>query len=209
MTSRYPAPIRMVWVLLIFMLMSGCALLQPAPVTPLGGGDREAWQQRQQQLLTLQSWRVKARMASGVIGWSGNIDWRQNGQTLNLTVAGPLNVGGMRATGSLSHVEIETSDNEHYRGDPEILFAELVGWPFPVKGMRYWALGMPVPGYSAQTELDTNGLLRVLLQSGWQVEYLEYREYLGIQMPRKMRMDNGEINVRVVIDNWLELSKDT
>ncbi len=204
--KRLVPAVRLARALFLLLLLPGCALMQTGPATPIGGGNQQAFQAHQLDLAALQSWRVKARMASGVVGWSGNLDWRQQGRDLLLTVAGPLGVGGMRAEGSLDHVRVETSDQQRYSGDPEFLFHKLIGWPFPVKGMRYWALGMPMPNSSARTELDADGLLRVMHQAGWQVEYLEYREYLGYQMPRKMRLDNGDISVRVVIDNWLELS---
>lgn len=208
MRPGYAAGLRPSLAVLAALLLPACAVLQPAPTTPMGGGNNEAWQARQGSLAELHRWRVKARMASGVVGWSGNLDWRQQGPDLTLTVAGPLGVGGMRATGNLDRVLVETTDEQTYHGDPEVLFKVLVGWPFPVKGMRYWALGMPVPQQPAETRVDENGRLRVLNQSGWQVEYLEYREYLGRHMPRKMRLDNGEISVRVVVDNWLELSEE-
>ena len=170
---------RVLGLLIAFCLLPACALIQPAPDVPLGGGDKEAFSQRQDELSALQKWRVRARMASGVIGWSGQVDWRQHEKNLLLTVAGPLGVGGVRAEGSIDFVTIETTDGETYSGDPDELFNVLVGWPFPVKGMRYWALGLPIPELGAVTEVDGDGLLRVMKQSGWQVEYLEYREYLG------------------------------
>lgn len=199
-------PGRAAGLLLAFALLPACAVMQPAPETPIGGGNRDAFIERQTGLAGLERWRVKARMASGVIGWSGQVDWHQQPDHLLLTVAGPLGVGGIRAEGDLAQVTVETSDGETYRGDPDVLFNALVGWPFPVKGMRYWAIGMPMPAVRAHTEIDGEGLLRVMQQSGWRVEYLEYRESQGFMLPRKMRLDNGEISVRVVIDKWLELS---
>lgn len=192
---------------MVLLLLPACAALRPAPELPMGGGDQLAFQARVESLAKINHWRVKARMASGVIGWSGQLDWQQHDENLELTVAGPLGVGGMRAIGTLDHVEVDTSDQEHYSGDPEVLFLDLVGWPFPVKGMRYWSLGLPMPRIRAKTDLDADGLLRIMNQAGWQVEYLEYREYLGYTMPRLIRLDNGEITVRVVVDNWLELAE--
>ncbi len=199
--------VRLSALLSILFLLPACAMLQPAQNLPMGGGNQEAFQARVETLAKIQNWRVKARMASGVIGWSGNLDWQQHGQDLVLTVAGPLGVGGMRARGTLDRVMVETSDQQQYSGDPERLFLELVGWPFPVKGMRYWSLGLPMPRLKAKTDLDGDGLLRVMYQAGWTVEYLEYRQYLGYTMPRLMRLDNGDVSVRVVVDNWLELEE--
>ncbi len=207
MIKSFQSAARLSGLFIVFLLLPACAIMQPAPQLPIGGGDQEAFQNRVESMAKVQSWRVKARMASGVIGWSGNLDWQQKGPDLLLTVAGPLGVGGMRAQGTLDYVKVETSDQEEFSGDPEILFRELVGWPFPVKGMRYWSLGIPIKGVKARVDLDADGLLRVLNQSGWQVEYLEYREYLGYTMPRLMRLDNGEISVRVVVDKWLELAE--
>ncbi len=67
-------------------------------------------------------------------------------------------------------------------------------------------------------ELDKHGRLKKLIQSGWQVTFLEYRIYAGLELPRKLYLvadpdmlpariqredDQAEsFSVKIVISQW-------
>lgn len=190
-----------VGLILLAATLNACALFAPQPVEP----DQAAWAERQSRYAGLDQWQVRARMATGVLGWSGSLHWQQAAESLQLSVSGPLGLGGFQAAGTLAHVEVLTSDKQHLQGDPELLYREVVGWPFPLRNMRYWALGLPVPGKALQPTLDAQGRLQELQQAGWQVQYSEYRRYGDWELPRRMKLDNGDISIRIVIDDWQSL----
>lgn len=182
--------------------LNGCALLAPQKQTP----DEAAWSERQQRYAPLNQWSVRARMATGVLGWSGSLSWRQRDEALQLSVSGPLGIGGFQATGSLQHVEVVTADQQRLHGDPEVLYRDVVGWPFPLRHMRYWARGLPVPELAMLHSVDGQGRLISLEQAGWRVSYGEYRQYEGWEMPRRMKLENDELTIRIVIDDWQSLA---
>ena len=184
---------------------TGCALLPPAgpPTRVEPVADPEAaWRDRQAALHFIKTWTVQARMAAEGRGWAGSLWWRQQGEYLDLRVNGPLGVGGVHARGTLSRVEVESGGEKFSTDDPEQVFRERVGWTLPVRGLRWWALGLPDPRTSARTQLDPRGRLARLEQSGWRVDYPEYQNAASVEVPRRMVLTNGEISIRVVIDSW-------
>ena len=188
---------------LIFLViaLNGCALFAPQPSEP----NQVAWEQRQALYSPLVQWTLRARMATALLGWSGNLQWQQSRQQLQLNVSGPLGIGGFRAQGSVDWVDVVTSDQQHLQGDPEILFREVVGWPFPLRHMRYWSRGLPVPDMAARPLLDSAGRMIELQQAGWQLRYTEYRQFGDYELPRRLLLDNGELTIRIVIDDWKNL----
>ncbi|MGB1580635.1 MAG: lipoprotein insertase outer membrane protein LolB, partial [Nevskiales bacterium] len=146
-----------------------------------------------------------ARMATALLGWSGSLDWQQSEQNLQIAVSGPLGIGGFKAQGSLNYVQVITSDGQKLQGDPEVLYRQVVGWHFPLRGMRYWALGLPVPGKPHNMSLDAAGRVEQMRQDGWLIHYTEYRNYGERELPRRMRLEKDDLNVRIVIDDWRDV----
>ncbi len=189
--------------LMLAVAMNGCALLKPQTVEP----NQAAWQTRQADYSQINQWTVRARMATAVLGWSGGLQWQQDSEQLQLSVSGPLGIGGFQAKGNLGFVEVITSDQRRLQGDPETLYREVVGWPFPLRHMRYWALGLTVPGLAGQPLIDAKGRLAELRQAGWQLRYTEYQRYGALELPRRMLLDNGELTIRIVIDEWQAIGR--
>src|SRR5689334_14016233 len=88
------------------LVLGGCALMGSS----FGSGE-QAWNTRRASLQALDHWTLQARVASGrVLGWSGNMRWRQEAGNFDIRVAGPLGVGGFQTRGSLDgEVQIRTS----------------------------------------------------------------------------------------------------
>lgn len=190
--------IRVLFAVTAAVVISGCALF-PA----IGPGDQVAWQARQANLETLDSWQLQARVASGaVLGWSANMNWRQQAEHFDVRVAGPLGSGGFLARGTPNLVEIKTPEQTVVTVDPEQLLLERVGWAFPLQRLPFWVRGIPDPNLKAQIQVDGQGRLIELRQDGWLVEYDEYGEYDARQLPRKFSMENEQVKIRVVIDRW-------
>ena len=189
--------------ILLAGLLNACALIKPQPGQP----NQAAWEARQAEYSQIEQWTVDARMATALFGWSGSLQWQQSGQQLRLNVAGPLGIGGFQAQGDLHHVQVLTSDKQRLAGDPEVLYRDVVGWPFPLRNMRYWSRGLPVPDKPLQPEIDAQGRLSRLEQAGWQIRYTEYRQYGAWELPRRMQLDNGELTIRIVIDDWTAVER--
>ena len=83
--------------------------------------------------------------------------------------------------------------------------------------MRYWVLGIPEPGHGYEESIDDLGRLQTLRQSGWEIEFVDYRDFEGRELPRKFLMtalpgsahivddqhnENDEVRVKIIIKRW-------
>ncbi len=67
-------------------------------------------------------------------------------------------------------------------------------------GLPDWVRVRAVPGQAAQTRRDAAGRIAELRQSGWLVEYLDYRGASGL--PDKMHLSRADMEIRLAIDEW-------
>lgn len=192
----------------VLLILNGCAILtKPGKVAP-GVSDPAAWQAHQHQLEALQHWSLQGRVASGeLLGWTGNLSWRQRGKTFDVRLSGPMGAGGFRAQGDLKLVKIRTRDNTSYTNQPGDLVEQLLGWRFPLMGLRFWVLGLPYPGAAAIVTTGDKGLLKQMVQFGWRLSYTEYQSVGGYQLPRKIVLTDGDNIVQLVVDRWFDLPK--
>lgn len=189
--------------------LSGCALFSPQPENGPAAtqqGDFEHFEQRRQVLQSINSWSLQARVATGqIVGWSGNLRWRQQGPRHDLIIGGPLG-GGLRATGDDRRTVITTADGSFETTDPEGYFEQEIGWRFPLRQLRYWALGIPDPRLAAQQfSSDEYGRATGFRQAGWSVSYESYADVQGLQLPAAMVLSDGDRQVRVLIDRWVQI----
>lgn len=188
-------------VLLATLMLGGCATL----MKPADNADR-AWERRTAALEKIDRFTLKARVASGgVFGLKGNLVWRQRPDDFDMSVSGPFGIGALSLSGTPRLVTVQTKNGSYTTPDPEDYLRKNMGWTFPVEGLRYWALGLPSPLTDAQIELDELGRLLSLEQDDWQLEYSEYQQVAGLQLPRKFSASHPEVKIKVVIDEWLQL----
>ncbi len=199
--ARYAA------LVLLCSWLSACAIIAKPPKADPGIVDPAAWQVRQEQLRELDIWSLQGRVATGqLLGWTGNLSWRQDGEVFNVRLAGPLGAGGFRASGTLDLVTIRTSERRMVTTQPDMLVEETLGWTFPLQPLRYWAQGRPAPGDYESISVDAQGRLIGLVQSGWRLTYLEYAEVENQPaLPKRIVLDNGETRIRLVVDRWFNL----
>lgn len=180
------------------LFLSGCSLLQMK-------SDKSdlAWEARRARLELIERFALQARVSSGgLFGIKGNLNWRQQRDSFDMRVAGPLGIGAASISGQGKDVEIRSAKGTFKTQDPEADIRERLGWSFPVSHLRYWVLGRPAPGSKAKVELDEGGHLVALEQDGWKLEYDEYQQAGGIELPRKFAVANDEVRIKVVVDSW-------
>ncbi len=99
-----------------------------------------------------------------------------------------------------------------------------LGWEVPFNELVYWARGLPNPG-AVNLETDHLGRLTRLQQGIWAVEYLDYRDIEGLQLPSKLNItalpgklevynDKNEylgddLRVKVILKRWWNLEFDS
>ena len=184
------------------LALAGCATTRDGvDLPPIAG-----WDDRTAVLGQVRDWKFKGRIAvrTGDDGFNAKFDWRQQGDAFDARVGGPLGIGTLRIEGDGRSIVLTDRDGVATElEDAEFELRWRYGWTIPVESLRYWALGIPDPGSPAVAELDGEGRLAHLEQSGWTVRISRYGEGGGQPMPRSLPATNADTRVRMVIDRWL------
>jgi outer membrane lipoprotein LolB len=195
-------------------LVSGCAT---APSPPPVENPAATWEARQTQLRPITTWNIQGRMAMRTQeeGWQATLNWVREGERHRIDIIGPLGRGHLRLTRDNHGAELRDADQHSWRAEnPELLLYRTTGWLVPLDGLNYWVLGLPLPDIAASQELDPQGRLKTLAQSGWDIRFLEYTRYGSLELPSKLflkrqgRGTNGipagdtTLEVRLVIEHW-------
>ncbi len=183
-------------------LLGACSLTPPAgaPVPPDQRWMPPAWT----------AWAAQGRLAirRGDEGLNAGFRWRQMPDAYDIQLSGPFGQGGVRILGNENGVTLETADGRRDgAADPERLMARHLGWSLPVSGLRYWVRGEAEPGQPARWQRDDRGRPRRLHQSGWDIYYLAYRTWGVDELPRVVRLERSDLEVRLVIDRWEPLDE--
>ena len=196
-------------------LAAGCATAPSLP--PPVENPASAWQARQTELEPVSAWEIQGRLAmhSDDEGWQATVYWRRDGERQRIDLAGPLGRGHVRVTQDSSGAELRDADQRTWHAqNAEQLLYRATGWRVPLDGLNYWVLGLPAPGAAASEELDNRGRLKKLVQSGWDIRFLEYTRYGLFDLPSKLFMkrqdesaqdnppNDNAIEVRLIIERW-------
>ena len=205
----------------VCLLVSACAQAPSAPVDSDPPTRNTLCQQRQLFLSDYETWNLSARLAvnAGSRHETATIFWRRRGLTSRIDLFGAFGVGRVRISEDPQGAVLVKEDKNSVKGQSadEVLYRTL-GWHVPFKQMGYWLRGLPEPELPVTIELDKTGKLKKLIQSGWQVTFLEYRIYAGLELPRKLylvadpdmlpariQLEVGEaesFSVKIVISQW-------
>jgi outer membrane lipoprotein LolB len=192
--------------LLLLLLVAACSPLPPRPLPDSSAG--QSWQLRQQQLRQLTHWQLSGRLAvqNDHEAWHMSLEWQQRQDRYSLNIIAPLGQGSMQLHGDAVQVMLLTDEGETINSsNPDQLLHQQLGWKVPVSALRYWVLGLPAPGEVQQQSLDEFGRLNHLTQAGWEIEFLDYQPQQGVELPRRVFIDNHLARVRLVISNWQPL----
>lgn len=192
-------------VLVVFALtLAGC-VSTPEPEKELSQAQRQSlWQVHKKQLVALDHWHLKGRLGLSVPGDSGtlSLEWQQNKESYLIYLDGPLGQSVAKINGQPGSVALEASGKRYHDQNPEKLLSELTGWDLPVSLLRYWIMGLPSPESHASIQLNNQGHPDLITQQGWQVEYLQYKEFSGITLPVRIKVRQGEVQATLFARSW-------
>jgi len=163
------------------------------------------WLQHQQKITSAAIWSAKGRVAlrSEKESWSATLTWQQNVDDYHVRLAGPFGQGAVTIEGSPDTVSVHIAGQEAVvASDAEALLLEHLGWSVPVSSLRYWLRGLPAPGQIEGLTLNASGVLDQLNQQGWQIDYSAYRPLRGVNLPRKIKIENDNLRLKLVLDQW-------
>jgi outer membrane lipoprotein LolB len=191
------------------------AALAAAALTLLAAGCRTVpvtapaampWEERRAQLQARAHFELGGRVAvaAGEQGFNANLHWIQNEARSQLTLQGPLGIGGMRISASGEDFIIVKSDGESLGQDAaRAELAARLGFDPPIARLRYWIQGVPDPAVPANETLDAQAQhLDALAQDGWTITYSSYTAVRGEWLPARLSMQRDTVRLRVLVDEW-------
>jgi outer membrane lipoprotein LolB len=187
--------------LLALLTLAACRT-SPPPAPPASA----QWSERRPQLQALQHFGLKGRIAlsAGGNGFNANLRWLQEQDHSQVSLEGPLGVGGMQISARGADLDVLTSRGEHITSDAA--HAELrarLGFDVPLASLRFWVLGVPDPASPAQEILDAEQQrLASLAQDGWQVSYAAYERAGSEALPARLTLERDTVRVRLLIEDW-------
>lgn len=188
------------------LLLAGCF----DNVQPESTGNSEQaqrnWAARRAALQQVHLFSLQGRLAeSGLVSFGGSLSWMQDGEHFQARFYGPLGVGAVAISGTPADMEVRSKDGTTRTGDPEGFMQQQFGWTVPLRGLRYWVLGLPSPGKVQALKLDEFGRILSLKQDGWELDYTEYQSLAGLELPKKFTIRDSERGFKVFVDTWVNV----
>lgn len=203
-----PFPMRLSLIVIVLLVLAACAT---QPSRPPVADSSAAWQRRLQRLTGIDTWELRGRLAVRTDEQGGNasFSWVRRGDGSRLTLAAPFGAGSVRVTYDADRAVLTDRSGEVHHGESvQELLGRATGWWLPLQGLEHWVLGLPAPGVPARRELDAWGRLAMLEQEGWHIEFIEYVEQNGYELPRRIFIRRGgdafgdSLEARFVIERW-------
>ncbi|MBI5437620.1 MAG: outer membrane lipoprotein LolB [Nitrosomonadales bacterium] len=179
------------WSILLVSVLSGCALLPPAPVAPPA------------QLETA-AFALNGRISINHRGerHSAGLRWTHQAQSDEILLLAPLGRTAARVYRDARQATLDEGDKHYQASDVETLMEQVLHWHLPLRGLHHWALGMAEASSPAKIERAANGQISMLQQDGWKVLYLRYDGTMPNSLPKRMQLSHEDLQVQLLIDEW-------
>ncbi|MFT0212375.1 lipoprotein insertase outer membrane protein LolB [Pseudomonas sp. F1_0610] len=198
--------IRLITLCGMIALLTGCSLFSPrSQISEQSQATPAQWKQHADTVEPINSWDILGKIAIRTQQDSGsaNLMWKQNKQTFDITLVGPLGQGATRLSGSPGFAQLNIANRgEFYAPNAEALMDEHLGWNLPVERLLWWVRGLPSPASKNQVRLDSEGRLAQLSQDGWNIHYLSYKEESSKNLPQRIKLQGNGIEITLVVKQW-------
>ncbi|NDY94591.1 lipoprotein insertase outer membrane protein LolB [Wenzhouxiangella limi] len=180
------------------MLLGACAVREQRP-------EGEWLEERQSWFENYPDWRVTGRLSvsDGEQGGQMAFDWRGQGSQHDLRLRSVVGGKQWRLMFNEGGALIEGSDVGLVRAeDPDLLVAEIVGWPIPVSQLAYWLRGLTA-SEDDRVSFAADGTMDMIGQDDWTLEYLRYDQPAsGPLMPERVQALSPPYRVRMILRTW-------
>lgn len=195
------------FIFLVFPLLVSCAALAPQPtvvrtisIEPVAGLQNASADNF--DLLGRVSVRNEHQR------FSGSVHWQHSEQDDTILLLSPLGQAVAEINKQNEGVSLVTSDKEVFHArNVEDLTADVLGWRLPLKGLQYWIQGRYSPASAASVDIDSGNRIIAIRQDGWQILFKRFYadETARIPRPRIIELQFEDLDIRMVIDDWLEV----
>lgn len=189
---------------LALALLAGCRTAPPAVI--VGPGADAPWTEQRAGLEKLDRYGLEGRVAVAASGqgFSANLRYAQKPRAANLSLDGPLGIGGLRVDLEGEDIHIATSRGENIEG-PEAReeLERRLGFALPLRELRWWLIGIPAPGDVAINADPASGEIRDFTQNGWRVVINSRVPGLGFAMPQRLTAEREGARLKLLVERWL------
>ncbi len=198
--------IRLFLITALILVLNGCA----TPIVPVTEQSYQRWNQRQQQLATLNNWDIHGRVALFINDdvYNLGLNWSIHENQSSMKLEAALGQGMINLEQNNAMVSLTTSTGETYYGaNAEEVLRQSTGWSIPVEGLKSWIKGINHDQSEYLPEIDGTGRARSLTQDEWKINYLAYESsspeaQTSLELPKKIYMKRQNLRLKIVIDQW-------
>ena len=185
------------------LLVAGCRTLPPKTV--VGPGADAPWNDQRAGLETLERYGLNGRVAVAANGqgFSASLRYAQRAGSSEMSLDGPLGIGGLRLELEGDQLEIATSRGDTLDGvEARAELERRLGFELPLNELRWWLLGIPAPGEATVNAADT-GEISDFTQRGWRVSINTRAPGLGFLLPQRLTAEREGARMKLLVENWL------
>jgi outer membrane lipoprotein LolB len=188
--------------LAVLALLAGCGTRPPIVNGP---GADAPWPQQRAALEHIDRYSLAGRVAVAANGqgFTASLRYGQQPARADLSLDGPLGIGGLRV--ALAGRDIEVIDSRGRKLDGAAARAELetrLGFELPLDELRWWLLGLPAPGKADVDAAAESGEIRGFVQNGWHVAINSRAPALGFSLPRRITAERGGARLKLFVERW-------
>ena len=139
----------------------------------------------------------------------GKFHWKQHGERTDIALYSPLGqtIATIAITPELS-VMTQSGGEQMQAPDVTALTQQVLGWPMPVDGLRFWLQGF-AQSADGKLQIASPEGRQSFASNGWQVRYVSWQRTANILYPQRIDIERttaeaGQIVLRLVIDDWQE-----
>ena len=185
------------------LLAAGCRTLPPGAA--VGPGAEAPWPEQRAALEKLDRYGLSGRVAVAAQGqgFSASLRYQQQSRRSNLSLDGPLGIGGLRVDIEGEGIAIATSRGEKLDGQAARDELERrLGFQLPLTELRWWLLGIPAPGEASVNQDGGSGEIRDFTQNGWHVSINSRAASLGFALPQRLTAEREGARLKLLVENW-------
>ena len=204
---------RLAFTLWVLLLLAACQTRIEPPADD--GWQRDTLSASPEEIPETWELTAKAGLVIDSKSEQANLAWQRRPEIAQprnnkIRLFGPFGAGTVVLEYGERNVLLTDNKGKEYWGDDaEELLNEIVGWPLPLKAMRYWMFAQPSPDAVYEYHRNEEGQLTGLRQFGWEIQYSDWRDYGDRRLPRKIfahRLDpigeHKKLSVKLFVKSW-------
>ncbi|GAB6047884.1 lipoprotein insertase outer membrane protein LolB [Methyloparacoccus murrellii] len=153
--------------------------------------------------VAIRAWSMDGRIGVQSAGkaWQANLYWEHDPAQDRLRLSGPFSQGLVSIVVQKDLIYInEGGGVTALSRDPDAMLRQRLGFAVPLSSLRYWMLGVPDPGASAQRSADAGaGSFR---QAGWHIVPDQLASIDGWMLPQKLTVQGAGVKLKILADTW-------